>query len=409
MGEERSKRLYEKTGAPFTNAAYAIAQLRELYLNFPDRCLKVKKWQTIASWCLSTWINELFLPISYSEASWTGLLNFRTCEYEPDALMLLPDDCAQTLPDLADYDTILLHKGIPTSSPFYDRWPQLQGVRLFLGLGDGACANIGSKCTVPARIACTVGTSAAARVSLRFPMGHTSGIRVEPGLFCYRIDRDHVVLGGALTDGGSTIEWARRLLNIESPEDFENCIAEVEELENEEDSAPRKSKRTLTFAPFLGGERSTGFRSGATGTIIGLTRDTTTAHFLKACLEGVTLRLAAVIGLIQKSVGYDEVPRIIASGNALERNALWRQMISDCTGLQVIFDEDTEEGTSRGVACLLSGSLGSNGSSTTRKSFALEIIHPTKVSKPRPQRKDLWCQLRSAQEDLINKVSPLYR
>jgi sugar (pentulose or hexulose) kinase len=41
----------------------------------------------------------------------------------------------------------------------------------------------------------------------------------------------------------------------------------------------------------------------------------------------------------------------------LERNELWRTMIADCTGLPVIMEKQTYEGTSRGVAILLRTSL----------------------------------------------------
>ena len=52
-----------------------------------------------------------------------------------------------------------------------DRWPELGGggVRVFLGLGDGAAANLGSKCVDASRLCVTVGTSAALRVVLPSP------------------------------------------------------------------------------------------------------------------------------------------------------------------------------------------------------------------------------------------------
>jgi len=93
--------------------------------------------------------------------------------------------------------------------------PALKNATLLLGLGDGACANIGSKCSVAGRIACTVGTSAAVHVCLPLKYPDAS-IHVEKGLFCYRIDRVHVLVGGALTDGGSVFEWIAKLLNLES-------------------------------------------------------------------------------------------------------------------------------------------------------------------------------------------------
>ena len=36
------------------------------------------------------------------------------------------------------------------------------------------------------------------------------------GLWCYRIDARRVVVGGALTDGGSMVQWGRELMGITS-------------------------------------------------------------------------------------------------------------------------------------------------------------------------------------------------
>lgn len=121
------------------------------------------------------------------------------------------------LPPLVDFDAALpfLRGGIPsynddgTPNKYWDRWPALRTktMSLFYGVGDGAAATIGSKCGPGSnRIAVTIGTSAAARVCL--PLSavfddegeeEEPKISVPPGLFCYRVHRDAVVIGGALT------------------------------------------------------------------------------------------------------------------------------------------------------------------------------------------------------------------
>lgn len=371
-------------------------------------CDNVVQWQTIATYCISKWTGRNNLPISYSEASWTGLLNYQSCEYEPIALGLLPKDCVVALPKLQDYDNVkILEEGIPQSSPYLEKWPSLKDARFFLGLGDGVCANVGSKCTIPERIACTVGTSAAARVVLRLPVGSDSILTFEPGLFCYRIDKNHVLVGGALTDGGSVIEWARQLLNMEAEDAFKQCLVDVAKLYEEDYSSGAASSR-LSFAPFLSGERSTGFRTGATGAMIGMTRGTTPAHFLKACLEGVTLRIDAVCRLIRKAIGTTKPVMVIASGKALEGNPLWRQMLADCAGLDMVFDDETEEGTSRGVACFLCTRLGISARQQPNDGIGVEVMNKTKVSNPRSCAHENWRRMIQAQDELINGVSPLF-
>jgi len=457
------RQLYQKTGAPL-HAAYALAQLRVFYREQQQQQSAtdavVHQWQTIASACLSRWTGcpTSSLPMSYSEASWTGLLHVGTCDYEPTALELLPPECRAALPALADYNgsgshetvAALLRNGIPEYcndsnnnnnntqvNPYWTKWPALRGARLFLGLGDGACANLGSKCSVAARIACTVGTSAAARVCLPWPKKSGGDhdaipvVQVPPGLFCYRIDQNHVLVGGALTDGGSVVEWASTLLNLPTAsEAFRECLGEVERrLQDDYAAASTASSRTaMTVVPFLSGERSTGFRGGATMSMHGLTRDTTPAVFLKGCLEGVTLRVNAIVQLIQQAIHSssnsrstgseeeeeddddddEEEVRIICSGNALEKNALWRQLIADCSGLKVVLDQETREGTSRGVVKLIQQELSKQQVDGQTHDYETEVIDASITAVPREQARDYWTNARNSQESLIEAVSPLY-
>jgi sugar (pentulose or hexulose) kinase len=68
---------------------------------------------------------------------------------------------AHCLPDLCDYNAHLppLSDHILSQLPVKNRL-----VPFSLPIGDGACANIGSKCFDASRVALTVGTSAALRI-----------------------------------------------------------------------------------------------------------------------------------------------------------------------------------------------------------------------------------------------------
>lgn len=338
------------------------------------------------------------------------MLNYRTCEYEPDILNLLPNCCRRALPELADFDEpITLQKGIPSSSTYACRWPELRHARFFLGVGDGACANIGSKCSTMDQIACTVGTSAAARVCIPMEIG-AADFKILPGLFCYRVDRHRVLVGGALTDGGSVVEWARQMLNIKESGEFDECMHKVSMLLDaryiQSASEDASFARTLTVVPFLSGERSTGFRGGATGAILGMTRDTTPAHVLLGCIEGVTLRMNAIIALIRQATEGDRKQRLIASGKALEVNELWRQMIADCSGLDVVLDMGTSEGTSRGAACLAAESLVSSKETST--AALPEQSTMSVVSTPDQNGAAYWRRATTSQEVLIDALSPIF-
>ena len=86
------------------------------------------------------------------------------------------------------------------------------GVPWLPAVGDGACSNVGAGCTTPDRFALMVGTSGAER-AIWAPRGDST---IPNGAWCYRVDRRRVVLGGALNDGGSLLDWLRRSLRLPS-------------------------------------------------------------------------------------------------------------------------------------------------------------------------------------------------
>ncbi len=413
LGPDTKQSLYQQTGAPL-HPAYALPQLLAFYdtkdCSNSHLVEKVHQWKSISSICLSRWTGQSHtqIPISYSEASWTGLLNFSSCRWNDEAMKLLEISCSlDVLPPLSDFDMgsgltngMSQHSYDGRNNNYWNRWPELRQCRFFLGIGDGAAANIGSKCgslfssgDSKRRIAVTIGTSAAARLCLPLEIDTSNHSIVVPfGLFCYRVDKSTLLLGGALTDGGSVIEWARSLFSLQSTESFAECLEKVSTMYSDPSSSG-----AVTMAPFLGGERSTGFRVGAECCISGITRETTSVHIVYACLESVVLRLCAIIKLLT-GVCSDGEHVLVCSGNALERNQLWRQMLADCCGIDLVVDSDSNEGTSRGVALLVARNLYNHCSFEE----PLAVLHE---SVPDLKATNNWSKASIAQESLIDSVS----
>ena len=448
LGTDKEKDMYQRTGAPLHNA-FALAQLKELYES-SDYHGGVARWLTVASICIARWSgrNVLTMPISYSEASWTGLFQFRSCQWDPECLDLLPKECTDALPSVECQQNsecgIHIGSNDTSTSVYLKRWPELSGkfkddpgfCRFYLGFGDGACANIGSKCTSPDRIAVTIGTSAAARICLPLQVQNNQQSRkrqrigaaansshaeaeaeasgqdwsVPTGLFCYRIDSDTVLLGGALTDGGSVIAWLRELLNLKSDEQYLECqnkaSASYEHI-GDHDSHPN-STNNLTVVPFLSGERSTGYRGGATGCIMGLTRSTSSADLLRESMESVVLRINAVLELIRCGSTGATDPCIVASGNALEKNGLWRKMLADCSNMNVILDNDAHEGTSRGAALLVAKALSRFEMNASASGIAKEELAISNELEPNAKLQEYWTKKKEQQEAFINQIEPLW-
>ncbi len=465
LGAEKLIEMYQRTGAPL-HASYALPQLRAFYGNKDNEAIAktIDKWATISSICLYRWSGRpnIQMPISYSEASWTGMLKFRTCSWDDhmvdlvetcdgvvqyNDIMLVDEDeyteGIDLLPPLVDFNAALpfLREGIPrynydrSENIYWERWPELRAypVNLFIGVGDGAAANIGSKCSGfstsdnlgSQRIAVTIGTSAAARVCLNLPLALYPGvverkITIPPGLFCYRVHRDRILVGGALTDGGSVVQWARSLLNLHSNESFDACMAQVSkvyELERAVTDSSSAMRGEVTMIPFLGGERSTGFRGGAQGCISGLTRETTPNDVMIACLESVVLRICSIIELIREvctpQCAEEQSPNtciIVASGKALERNTLWRQMLADCSSIDVVTDHDSSEGTSRGVAMLVASSLQQAEQCNYFATFnnVDEALHIAGIEKTNSAASEYWKNAKLSQESLIEAIAPTW-
>ncbi len=133
--------------------------------------------------------------------------------------------------------------------------------------------------------------------------------------------------GGALSDGGNLHAWIERTL---AAADGSICERSPQE-------------HGLTFLPFLGGERSTGWDPDATGAIVGLTFDTTPLDIRQAALEGIALRFAAIAELLP------EVDEVVATGAGLLADPDWIQVMADALARPVTASA-VEEASLRGAA-----------------------------------------------------------
>jgi gluconokinase len=243
-------------------------------------------------------------PCSLSIASGTGLLDLHGHRWDAELLEALSVDESR-LPAISD--------------AALDGW--------YPAVFDGACSNLGAGCTGKARAALNVGTSAALRI-----LYQTERLRPRPGLFLYWLDERRVVEGGALSDGGNLYAW------------LNTTLAPAEDAVDVGDHG-------LTFLPFLGGERSTGWDLNAKGAIAGLTFETTAHDIRQAALEGVAFRLAAIAELLP------EVEEVVATGQGLLSDPAWIQIMADALARPVTASL-VEEASLRGAAVVTLERLG---------------------------------------------------
>ncbi len=323
---------HARVGARF-HPSYWPAKLLWLKSRQPQLFGRVKRWLSLSDY--------LFLKLfkddttSVSMASATGLLNQQSCEWDRELLDEVGIAVDQ-LPAIAPAG----HVFQSLSPDYFGRWALLESAAWFPAIGDGAANNIGAACVTADRAALMIGTSGAMRVTF-------SGAppRVLPAeLFCYRADRDRVVIGGALSDGGSLIQWMRETLRIDfDTDDLQSRLREI---------AP--DSHGLTVLPFWSGERATGWHASAQGSILGLTGQTTPLEILRATMEAICYRFALLARAIDKvSPGM----KIVAAGNALLSSTVWLQMLADVLD-RPIETSPVSEASLRGAALLALEAIG---------------------------------------------------
>ncbi|MGZ4666283.1 MAG: gluconokinase [Frankiaceae bacterium] len=220
------------------------------------------------------------------------------------------------------------------------------GVAVVAGATDGVLANLGVGAVSPQVGAVSLGTSGALRAVQRWP-----GVDDAGRLFCYALTEDRWVLGGAVNNGGSAVRWASGALaapigpaGVRAP--AADADALDEQLTVEAARAPVGSGGLLCL-PYLLGERAPWWEPGLRGAFIGLRRDHTRAHLVRAMIEGVCQQLALVRDALAATV---PVCEIRATGGAVA-SPLWVSTLASALDLLVRIAH-SPEGTGLG-ACLL--------------------------------------------------------
>jgi gluconokinase len=221
-----------------------------------------------------------------------------------------------------------------TKPGLVERWPKLKGVPWLPALGDGACSNIGAGCTSPERVAVMIGTSGAERV-VWAPDGPFT---IPWGVWCYRVDERRLVLGGALNDGGSLLNWLHTSLRLPPLRASDAAVA-----------ALPPDAHGLTVLPFWGGERSPGWSDDARGAIVGLGLHTRPVEILRAGMEAVALRFGEIDRILQQALDCGQ--EVVGTGGALLHSPAWLQMLADVLDRPVLASSELQA-SSRGASLL---------------------------------------------------------
>ncbi len=327
------RRVRAETGAGL-HASYWPAKIAWLDSTYPDVFVRARHIVSFAEYLYLRLFGRVVATTSM--ASGTGLLNLSSCTWDPYVLSALPPVTGSMLPDLSD-DAL---RGLKPE--YASRWPELEDVPWFPGLGDGACSNVGAGGVSSDRFVVTIGTSSALRVVLPGSCKDTGvenvSSRLPEALWCYRVDPIRLISGGALSEGGNIVDWLEKSLRLPALETVETEIAR-----RTPDAAG------LTVLPYISGERSPHWNGSATLTISGIALHSTPADIYQAALESVAYQLRDVYDALAAIAG--EPRLIIATGGALLRSPVWVQIIAGILEHEVVASAVTES-SSRGAAAL---------------------------------------------------------
>lgn len=359
-------KIHNRTGARF-HSSFWPAKLLWLRSRFPKQYAETDRWLSFSDFVALRLFGTATTGISMASA--TGIFDIRKCGWDRPFLRSL-EIPVQDLPEIAGDDaSFRLHR------KFERRWQRLRETKWLPAIGDGAANNIGAGCVTRSKAALMIGTSGAMRVLYEGDPPE----EIPPGLWCYRVDRRRVIIGGALSDGGGLYRWLKDNFRLREDDDH---------TEDEVEKRP-PAGHGITFLPFLAGERSTGYNENAAGAVIGLKQSHDKIDIVQAALESVAYRFAEIFDQLNSVA---PVREIVASGGALRESPVWTQIIADVIGKKLSLP-DTREASSRG-AVLHALELSGAGKLSARKTSGPSL----RLFKPDRKRHAIYKTARAAHE-----------
>jgi gluconokinase len=368
--------LHDRTGTPLHPMA-PLAKL--LWLRGHERTLfdSARRWIGVKELIVANLAREWV--VDHSCAGGTGLLGLATLDWDPEALELAGVTSEQLCTPVPAATTIALSRSGAHATGLAPATP------LVLGAGDGPLANLGLGAVRLGTLACSIGTSGALRL-----MVGDAGVDREHRLFCYPFVPGRWIVGGAINNGGSVLEWLGHVLGESDPA---RLLADA--------AAVPAGSDGLVMLPYLLGERAPHWTSVPRGAYVGLEHSHGRGHLVRAALEGVCQQLALVLESILAAG--NEVREVRATGG-FARSPLWRQLLCDVLGVPIGFAQG-EQGAAFGAALLGMESLGAIHSIES----AAATVRITDEVSPDPAAVSIYQRQRRVFAGLYGELEPAFR
>lgn len=328
--------IREKTGL-IIDAYFSGTKIKWILDNVPGARQRAEqgklRFGNVDSWLVWRLTRGEVHVTDVTNASRTMLFNINTLKWDEDLLKLL-DIPVSMLPEVKTSSEVYGH----TKTTIFAHEVPISGIA-----GDQQAALFGQMCIEPGAIKNTYGTGC-------FVMLNTGEkpVKSENNLLttiAWKIgDKINYALEGSIYVGGSVVQWLR---------DGLCCIKSSSEIEELAASVPDSGG--VFFVPALTGLAAPYWDQHARGTIIGITRGTTTAHIARAALDGIAFQTYDIARAMAKDMGAP-LTELKVDGGA-SRNNLLMQYQANLLGIKVVRPKITET-TALGAAYLAGLAVG---------------------------------------------------
>ena len=313
-----------------------------------------------------------------SNASRTMLFNINTLQWD-DELLKMFDIPRSMMPEVRSSSEIYGH----TKTTIFAHKVPIAGIA-----GDQQAALFGQMCIEPGMVKNTYGTGC----FLLMNSGDKPIISQNNLIttVAWKIgDKVNYALEGSIFVGGSVVQWLRDGLGVIK------SSSEVEEL-----ASRVPDTNGVYFVPALTGLGAPWWDQYARGTIVGISRGTTTAHIARAALEGIAFQTMDITGAMSRDAGLP-LRELKVDGGA-SRNNLLMQFQADILGTRVIRPRVVET-TALGAAYLAGLAVGYWSSvEQIRKQWHVDrIFEPTWDETAISKARDGW-------EDAVKRTLSSY-
>ncbi len=328
--------VQEKTGLVI-DAYFSGSKLRWLLDNVSGARQKAEKGElafgTIDSWLIWKLTGGKTHITDPSNASRTMLYNIKTRQWDDELLTLLGVPRA-VLPEVKSSSEVYAE----TDSKLFGGAVKIAGIA-----GDQQAALFGQTCFARGLAKNTYGTGCFMLMNVG-DQPVASKHQLLTTVAWERAGQTQYALEGSVFIGGAVVQWLRDGLGIVK------SAAEIEKL-----AATVPDPGGVYMVPAFAGLGAPHWDQYARGTITGITRGTTAAHFARAGLESIAYQVADILDVMQKDSGI-QIKELRVDGGAAANNLLM-QFQSDLLGVPVVRPKVTET-TALGAAYLAGLAVG---------------------------------------------------